>query len=410
MIHICFCMQDKTEFYSKFVGTAMLSIFENISEPAPSITVHILHDNTLTDDNRDKFSYLAGRYNQSVKFYDAGELCAEEIQEIYKLFPKVDKTRFSIAMFYRFFIPLVLSENIEKAIYLDADIIVNSDITALWQNELGDKMLGVIPALAIGNDIHTQDAIVADGFVKPEDYFNSGVLLMNLKLLRAENVNLKEGMQFVFEHNYIKILDQTILNYFFSTRTLKLPVQFNQFVRWARRKKEPVTQKIYHYTRDSLGLDMKDPFNRLWLEYFAKTPWFNVETIGRLFESFKQIHINLRKAMINLSIITVGKTRCFFATPDTVDDLKNLFSIRSDEKIILAKNEDSIQELIDAMKNYRDKSFFIIMTEKFLKKKFPFNRLKKEGFVEGKDYWKGWGFLSEEQGYPLKSHPLINAM
>ncbi|MBR3050926.1 MAG: hypothetical protein IKG61_05695 [Selenomonadaceae bacterium] len=60
MIHVCFGLYDKTGSYSKFTGTAMLSLFENTSA---DVTVHILHDETLTQDNREKFIYLAGRYN-----------------------------------------------------------------------------------------------------------------------------------------------------------------------------------------------------------------------------------------------------------------------------------------------------------------------------------------------------------
>ena len=77
MIHVCFALRDETGYSAKFVGTAMLSMFENIFKPLPSITVHILHDNTLTADNRSKFSYLAGRYGQQVKFYNVVELCAD---------------------------------------------------------------------------------------------------------------------------------------------------------------------------------------------------------------------------------------------------------------------------------------------------------------------------------------------
>ena len=79
MIHICFGLYDKTGRYSKFTGTTMLSIFDNTNS---EVTVHILHDNTLTQDNRDKFIYLAGRYNQHVKFYNAEELCADKINFI----------------------------------------------------------------------------------------------------------------------------------------------------------------------------------------------------------------------------------------------------------------------------------------------------------------------------------------
>ena len=33
MIHVCYGLNDKTGFYSKFVGTSMLSLFENHSCP-----------------------------------------------------------------------------------------------------------------------------------------------------------------------------------------------------------------------------------------------------------------------------------------------------------------------------------------------------------------------------------------
>ena len=33
MIHVCFALYDKTGNYSKFTGTAMLSLFENLSTP-----------------------------------------------------------------------------------------------------------------------------------------------------------------------------------------------------------------------------------------------------------------------------------------------------------------------------------------------------------------------------------------
>lgn len=34
MIHICFSLHDKTGSYSKFTGTAMLSLFENMTTPS----------------------------------------------------------------------------------------------------------------------------------------------------------------------------------------------------------------------------------------------------------------------------------------------------------------------------------------------------------------------------------------
>ena len=93
MIHVCFALYDKTGRYSKFTGTTMLSLFENTSA---KVTIHILHDNTLSQDNRDKFIYLAGRYGQAVKFYNVEELCAEKLSEFVELMPRVKNVHVSV--------------------------------------------------------------------------------------------------------------------------------------------------------------------------------------------------------------------------------------------------------------------------------------------------------------------------
>lgn len=405
MIHVCFALRDETGYSAKFVGTTMLSIFENIFKPLPSVTVHILHDNTLTDDNRSKFSYMAGHYGQCVKFYNVEELCTDKIKEINQIFPSADETLSQGAAFYKFFIPQVLPADIEKAIYLEALTIVNMDISELWRVELGDKMLGAVPTLDIGSDLQPQDKIVVDGVIKQEDYFNSGVLLLNLKLLRGKEKFMIDGMKFALKKKYFNLLDQAVLNYCFALQAVKLPAQFNQFVKWARRRKETLEKKIYQYTDYALRLEMNEPFNSLWMEYFSKTPWFNVAIIGRLYEGFQQVHINLKKSMINISMIMSNKARAFFVVPSYVDELKKIFNIRDDEEIIPLENRESLQKLIDAMKKSQDKKVFFIMAQNF-----PFDVLTKAGFIFGRDFLNAMEFLSEEQGVSLNSYKLIQGI
>ena len=405
MIHVCFTLRDENALYSKFAGAAMLSLFENVSTPAPSITVHILHDNTLTQDNRDKFISLAERYKQLVEFYNVEETCAEKIENIGKIFTKIDKAELSSGLLYKFLIPQVLPADVQKVIYLALNSVINLDINELWSVELGDKALGVVPALAIGSDIHTQDKIVADKFVKAEDYFSASVMLMNLELLRGEEATLAEGMDFVNKHKYFKILDQTIFNYCFSTRTVKLSAEFNQFVRLARKNGEGVDKKIYNYTGYSLQMDIEEPFNRLWLECFAKTEWFNVETIGRLYTSIKTICKNLLRSSTKLSAIMSGKTRAFFTVKQNVKAIKEIFAVRDDEEIIIAESVESFQKLIYAMKLAKGKKVFFILYPNF-----PFKLLIKENFSYGKDFMNGFEFLSEDYGAPFNSHPLIKNM
>ena len=241
-----------------------------------------MHDNTLTDDNREKFIQIAERYNQRLKFYNVEELCADRIAEIVKYLPQAKRSIYTIAMFYRLFIPyLLLPQGIEKAFYLDSDIIVNCDITEFWQIDLGDKPFGAVSRTSQIKDKKNDDtskvfALVREGIVNAEDYFFSGGLLMNLKVLREKENTILEGLKFIGNNPQYVYLDQDVLNYCFSTSYVKLPVSFNRVMLFVRPENEwTIEKKIYHYAanRITLGMDMNDPYNRLWMDYFIKTPW-----------------------------------------------------------------------------------------------------------------------------------------
>ena len=167
--------------------------------------------------------------------------------------------------------------------------------------------------------------------------------------------------------------------------------------------------RICHYITSSrgrgYGLDMRDPFNRLWLKYFVKTPWFDEDAIGRLYAGVQQMNIGFKQSMVNLTAMMSGKTRAFFTAPNDVDGLKNFFSIRADEEIITVENQDSLKKLLDAMNASRGKKVFFILVPNF-----PLQILTQAGFVAGRDFFNGFEFFSEAQSVPLNSWPLIQAM
>lgn len=407
MIHVCFALYDKTGHYSKFTGTAITSLFENTNS---EVTVHILHDNTLSADNRDKFIYIAGRYGQRVKFYNVDEICAERINEIKRIVPSVSASRYSIATFYRFLIPQAFPTNIDKVIYLDSDIIVNLNIKEFWQIELGDKML----AAANESEIDTARLnlslsikyLIAQKMVAYDDYFNAGVLLMNLKLLRGDKDNINRGLKFLSEHPQMIWLDQDVLNYLYAGNYVKLAEKFDVFVDVERQKSDNVKARhaIYHYAVEALTLDMNDDLNRLWMDYFMKTPFFDAATIGRLYDGFLRNQNGLKRLFLNIFAMRDRK-RVFFVDPQNRDSIRKIFSVSNDEEIITAENQSSMKKLLDAMKKARGKKiFFIVMPN------FPFSALTKEGFVFGKDFVNGLDFLTEAQGVPPNSHALIKAM
>ena len=378
MIHVCFCFHDKTGHYAKFAGTAMLSLFENTDS---EVTVHILHDNTLTPDNHDKFIYLAGRYNQLVKFYNVEKLCADKLAEYVNMVPKVKNSRVSVGAFYKLVMPQVIPQEIEKIIYLDADIIVNLDIKKLYSIDIEDKPLGA--ATELSNGVYNF-RICRDGIIKTEDYFNSGVLLINLKMLRLAEAEILKGLKFKRENPQYDQFDQLIFNYCFATTALKLPTTFNQFVPTAG---SLVEKKIYHYVSSYIRLNAKNPFNRLWIDHFIKTPWFDTNAIGNMYNFILKLGENQLIQMRKLSAALSGKARVFVINDEHLERVKKDFSVRDDKEIIVVDKEAPNKDLIEKMKVERGEKLFFIFAKDYQ------DTLKNEGFIEGEDFFNGYLFF-----------------
>ena len=406
MIHVCFSLHDKTGRYSKFTGTTILSVFENTNS---DVTAHILHDNTLTQENRDKFIYLAGRYGQVVKFYNVEELCAEKISEMIKLIPAAKTSRLSVAALYRLLIPQLLPADIDKCIYLDSDIAVNLDINELWQINLGDKPLAAADEMRIDNLFYpitfVRNYLITEGFVDYHDYFNSGVLLTNLKILRGEEETIMHGVKFVGEHPQLLHLDQDVLNYLYSKNYLKLDEKFNSFVRKSRHHPEKINRKIYHFAGAELKIDITDLFNRLWMHYFIKSPWFDENTIGRLYSNFQQVHIELKNSMIKLSAAMSGKTRAFITVERELRKLVETFSVRNDEEIIIVADSIHVNKIIEKIYSSHDEKIFFILLPNF-----PLTVLTEEGLVQGKDFFNAYDFLLKAQDISRNSRKFIETM
>lgn len=406
MIHVCYCFHDKTGRYAKFVGTSMLSLFEKTFAP---VTVHILHDDTLTPDNRDKILLIAERCNQIVKFYNVAELCADKLNQMVRMVPVVEKSRVSVGSFFKLMIPQIIPRDLDRIIYLDADILFNLDVSELWNIELGDKIFGVVTERA--NGIGTFP-VSRDGFVKPEDYFNSGVLLMNLEALRASEETVTNGVRFLLDNpKYDQFPYQDVLNYCFATSAQKLPVKFNSLVKNWRKVNPEKNAAVWHYAGGrSFGLNMRDAFHKLWMHYFVRTPFLDEDSIGRLYSEMFKMRTTFQTSAAALSAAISGKSRAFFSDLGKIDELRKNFSVRDNELMIIpGENEDSVQSLIDTMKTLKGKYVFFIMTEKFLGKNFPFNRLTDAGFVEGVDFVKGWELLAEDPS-TFNANPLVKIL
>lgn len=104
-------------------------------------------------------------------------------------------------------------------LYLDGDIIVQHDLSELFDINLGEKVAAVV--LDSGK-------IYNKGGLRGElpKYFNSGVMLLNLKMMR-ENGFTQKLIDAKIKLNNPKLVDQDAFNIAFRGFTKLLPIQYN---------------------------------------------------------------------------------------------------------------------------------------------------------------------------------------
>ena len=159
----------------KFLEIAKVMLFSIKSNVQEKINVYVLYQEA---------SKAFESFAKSMNGLGGVEVYKLDVPEDFVQGYKVT-LHYSIAMYFRIFAHLLLPESIDRILYLDADIIVNKDITSFYAQDFEDKYMIVNKDKnADGEDVskHKEEL----GISQKHKYFNSGVLLMNLKKMRED--------------------------------------------------------------------------------------------------------------------------------------------------------------------------------------------------------------------------------
>lgn len=133
-------------------------------------------------------------------------------------------THVTISSLHKFEIPEVLSE-LNKVLYLDSDIIINKNISELYDVDLLDNYAGVIKEMGDKELENGESFLGKEIGLEDNNYFNAGVMLLNLEAMRRDNtfqqlVNYKMN-------NATKFVDQDAHNIIFQKKKVMLPFKYN---------------------------------------------------------------------------------------------------------------------------------------------------------------------------------------
>jgi len=206
---IVFTCDDK---YFKYTDVVITSILSNQNRNV-HYEIHILTE-FISEENKQKaISQLRPHKNFSITFHELGN---------------IDKSSFylnsymSVSTYYRFYLSEIFM-NYDRILYLDSDLIVNADISAYIDMDFEDKLAICSSSPFIKNKVLQGDDpdYPISYFTEvlkmpnPEEYFNAGVVLYNLKKMREMDIQQKlfDALKEIPEP---KLQDQDILNSVFS--------------------------------------------------------------------------------------------------------------------------------------------------------------------------------------------------
>ena len=398
-IQVCYAIHDSDGSYAKFIGTSMESVLENTTAP---LAFHILHDGTLTSLNREKFQRLTDEYGAAVAFYDLPALQGPFLDRAYALLADVWLSYYSKAVLYRFFVWQILPRDVQRAIYFDADILLNMDIRQLWREPTGPCGLAAVGDIAVQHNPERYN-LIRDGFFDARRYFNSGVLLMDREAFTGDETWIQETLHFFQQYPAADFPDQDVMNYFFGKDYRQLPYTYNQLVEWERLQQHVLRDGIYHFSGHVLNLDFDDCFTQRFFHYFMKTPWADEHFLKRFYGLVRSTYDSRTHDLQQLGNLLVQRKRVLVYEQSFAPQIDKAFRLQPEEEAIPCEDIlGNVAAFTEAAVGLKNTHTMLIFSQHYPQ---IAQAMAKAGLQQGRHFLDGRIFLSwGAGGYSLDEY------
>lgn len=172
VIPIFFAVDDG---YIPFLAVSIQSLADHASDENQYV-IKVLYTN-ISEENQKKISKYE-RENISIEFVDLNYYIEKIKDKLYT------RDYYSKTTYFRLFIPNLYPQY-NKILYLDSDITILSDVADLYNIDIGDNLIAAAPDDVIQTIEVFQDYVEkVVGVADYRNYFNAGIIVMNLDELR----------------------------------------------------------------------------------------------------------------------------------------------------------------------------------------------------------------------------------
>ena len=272
--------------YARHLGTSLYSLLDRNRDFA-EISVYVLTLG-LSEENQGKLREIAEHFGRRLIFLNLDDL-------LERIGYEVDTGGFDISVMLRLFMGDMLPESVERVLYLDCDTVVLQSLKHLWKEELEGKIVGAVMEPTIYQAVKESIDLGED-----DPYYNSGVLLVDLKQWREQEIQKKLLGFWKSKGGKLFASDQDVINGTLKGQIHTLMPRYNFFTNYRYFSYRELTHlgktykavtprelqiakrhpSIIHYMGDErpwIGGN-HNYYGKWYRKYLAMTPWKDMPT------------------------------------------------------------------------------------------------------------------------------------
>ncbi|SDD32818.1 Lipopolysaccharide biosynthesis protein, LPS:glycosyltransferase [Terribacillus halophilus] len=257
--------------YAQHLGMTLGSLLENTSNPEDMVISII--DGGISQQKKQLLKETAAAYGTPLHFLDV---------DLDAYGGAIASRHISKAAYYRISIPEMMDPAIERTLYVDCDMLILDDVKKLFDADMNGNIIAAV------GDYGEHHRLEKMGITKKDRYFNSGLLLIDMKAWRDNDITEKV-LTFINENpDKLAWHDQDALNAILWNDWLMLHPKWNAQTHVILKeykakslKEERVlrtvreTPSIVHFCGEEKPWQEGSihPYTDGYYEYLAKTPF-----------------------------------------------------------------------------------------------------------------------------------------
>lgn len=219
--------------FARHLATSLCSLLDH-NQLMKELNIYVMSVN-MSNLCKDQLRKIAEQFDRPMEIIELGNL---EARFTYR----VNTGGFDVSTLSRLFVSEVLPESVERILYLDCDTVILRSLQKLWDLDLRGKILAAVMEPTIYESVKEEI-----GLGEQDPYFNAGVLLIDLKKWREQDIQTRILDFYQAHDGFLFACDQDTINGALKGEIRPMSPSYNFFTNYRYFKYEELVRQSSSY-------------------------------------------------------------------------------------------------------------------------------------------------------------------